>query len=287
MLPKVAAITMAYNESTLLPVWARHYARQVGADQCYVVDHGSTDPIALPPGMNAIRIPRSAHDDLRRAVFISELAASLLRYYDWVIYTDADELVLADPHFFRDLPSFCAASDSFDTVTAIGFDVQHVPAAEPPLEPGSSIGAQRGWIRFTSAMCKPLLTRQPISWSPGFHCSDRPLRFSQLYLFHLHWADQSLGLRRLQTTRGMPWAGDEFGRHQRVTDGAWLDLFKGMSNLPRTGEIDLDPALSPMRGWLERTVQSSRGRAGQTHSLDLGINAAELWPIPPHFRNRL
>ncbi len=287
MPPKVAAITMVYNEAAILPIWARHYARQVGSDHCYVVDHGSTDRLDLPPGMNVLRLPRSPHDDARRAAFISTLTAGLLGYYDWVLYTDVDELVLADPDRFKDLPSFCASLGTTDTVTAIGFDVQHVPDLEAALEVARPIGSQRGWVRFTSAMCKPVLTRQKLNWSPGFHCSDQGLAFGGLYLFHLHWADLSLGLKRLQKTRHMPWAGDSFGGHQRVGDTAWLTLFHGMANLPRQADILLDPGQPPLRDWLERTAGSVEAQAGETFIIDLGLNAGELWPIPPHFRARL
>ena len=287
MLPKVAAITMAYNEAVLLPQWARHYAKQVGSDHCYVVDHGSTDPVVLPPGMNQLRLPRSAHDDQRRAAFISSLANSLLTYYDWVLYTDVDEFLLADPEQFRDLPNLCASLTATDTLAAIGFDIQHVSSIEPALDPTHSIGAQRGWIRFTSAMCKPVLTRQPIAWSPGFHCSDRPLEFGALYLFHLHWADRSTGLQRLQKTRHMPWASDEFGGHQRVSDTAWLELFDNMSALPRRALPALDPHQPPLRNWLRQTIASGAGRAGEMFTIDLSVNSPELWPIPPHFRERL
>ena len=283
MLPKVAAITMAYNEAALLPVWARHYARQVGSDHCYVVDHGSTDPVILPPGMNHLRLPRSAHDDARRASFISTLSASLLNYYDWILYTDVDELVLANPGQHRDLPSFCATV-SAATVNAVGFDVQHVPDLESPLDPAQPIGGQRSWVRFTSAMCKPVLTRQPLSWSPGFHCSEHPLTFADLYLFHLHWADLDLGLQRLQKTRTMPWSDDRFGAHQRVSEEAWRRLFFGMANLPRNTRQSLDFAKSPVQDWLERTIRSGDGRAGQSFNIDLAINATELWEIPDHFR---
>ena len=287
MLPKVAAVTMVYNETVLLPIWARHYARQVGADQCYVVDHGSTTQPLLPPGVNCIRLPRSPHDDARRAAFIAELTTSLLRYYDWVIYTDVDELVMADPAVFRDIPTFCAAIPSAGTVTAIGLDIQHVPSLEPPCDYGKPIGGQRGWARFTSAMCKPVLTRQPLTWAPGFHSSEHPLEFSNLYLFHLHWADRSMGLERVRRTRDMAWAGDQFGSHQRMPDAAWLTLFEGMADLPRATGVVLDPERSPLKDWLERTRKSSEDRAGQTFGIDLGINAAELWAIPPHFRARL
>jgi hypothetical protein len=287
MLPKVAAITMAYNETLFLPIWARHYGRQVGADQCYVVDHGSTASPLLPAGVNSIRLPRSPHDDALRAAFIADLTTSMLHYYDWVIYSDVDELVMADPSLFRDLPTFCAATTSVDTVTAIGLDIQHIPSLEPPLDFNQPVGKQRGWVRFTSAMCKPVLTRRPLVWAPGFHSSEHPIAFSGLYLFHLHWADLNLGLERARRTRNMAWAGDQFGKHQRMTDAAWLTLFQSMADLPRAGDVVVDPDSAPTRDWLERTRESSEHRAGQTFGVDLGINAAELWPIPPHFRERL
>ena len=287
MPPRVAAITMVYNEASLLPLWARHYARQVGADHCYVVDHGSTEPLVLPPGMNSLRLPRSPHDDARRAGFISTLGEGLLRYYDWVIYTDVDELVLPDPSRFANLPDFCASLSGVDTVTSAGFDVQHVPDIEASLDVSRSFGEQRRWIRFTSAMCKPVLTRRPLSWSPGFHCSEQPLAFAGLYLFHLHWADLSLGLERLRKTRQMPWANDAFGAHQRVAEGEWLQLFEGMARFPRHVIPTLETDAAPLSDWLIRTLESTKTRVGQVFSIDLGINAPELWEIPPHFRSRL
>ncbi len=286
MPPKVAAITMVYNEAALLPVWARHYARQVGADHCYVVDHGSSEPLALPPGVNVLRLPRSPHDDPRRARFISQLTSSLLEYYDWVTYTDVDELVLADPRQFANLPDFCqTAADG--TVSAIGFDIQHVPALEPPLDPASSIGSQRGWARFTSAMCKPVLSRQPLEWAPGFHCSNQPVAFASLYLFHLHWADQRIGLQRLTKTRSMPWAAGDFGAHQRLEDRQWSSLFGDMANLPRVEVDGFNPDLPPLQDWLQRLANSSVGREQETYTFDLHVNAPELWPIPAEFRARL
>jgi hypothetical protein len=286
MLPKVAAVTMAYNEPTYLPIWARHYARQVGADHCYIVDHGSDAIANLPPGVNIIRLPRSPHDDLKRALFISSITEGLLEYYDWVIHTDADEIVLADPQHYRDLTNFCAAAEA-DTITAIGFDVQQVPELEPPLAPGIPLGEQRGWVRFTSAMCKPVLTRQPLVWSPGFHCADAPLTFSGLYLFHLHWADAATGLERLAKTRVMPWGDEAYGAHQRISDGQWMSLFDGMAALKRHEHVAFDPGVPPLSGWLSRTRSSMVGREDEVYTLDLHVNADELWAIPPRFRAKL
>ena len=40
---RLAALTMAYNEPVWAAVWARFYARQVGAENCFLLDHGSDD----------------------------------------------------------------------------------------------------------------------------------------------------------------------------------------------------------------------------------------------------
>jgi hypothetical protein len=286
MPPKVAAVTMSYNEPDYLPVWARHYARQVGADHCYVVDHGSTDTVTLPAGVNVIRIPRSAHDDLKRALFISLLVESLLEYYDWVVHSDVDELALADPDQYADLPSFCEQVTT-DTVTAIGLDLQHVPSEEAPLDPLLPIGEQRHWARFTSAMCKPILTRRPLIWSPGFHCADTGFNFGGLYLFHLHWADETIGLQRLGKTRAMPWRSQAFGAHQRVADANWANTFSGMAAFERRPDVSFDATTPPLSEWLQRTRDSAAGRENDPYKLDLHVNAAELWEIPPRFRDRL
>ncbi len=286
MPPKVAAITMVYNEPMFLPFWTRHYARQVGADHCYVVDHGSDGALDVPPGMNVLRLPRSPHDDPKRAQFIAGLTASLLRYYDWVIHTDVDEIVLADPRVYRDLTRFCEATAA-ETVTAIGFDVQHVPTLEAPLDPRRGLGEQRGWVRFTSAMCKPVLTRRALAWSPGFHCADTPIHFEALYLFHLHWADLTAGLDRLSKTRTMPWVSENFGAHQRISDTEWTALFDGMANLPRHEAVAFEPGAPPLADWLARTQDSTAGREKQTYTLDLNVNADALWGIPSSFRERL
>ncbi len=285
MPPRLAVLTMAYNESVFLPIWARHYARQAGADHCYVVDHGSTEPIVLPPGMNVIRLPRSPHDDLRRARFISQISSGLLEYYDWVIYTDVDELVLADPVHYSNLPEFCATLTD-DTINAVGFDIQHIPLLESSLNLSDTIGQQRGWVRFTGAMCKPVLTRRPLAWAPGFHTSDQKPAFMGLYLFHLHWADLDIGLNRLARTRIMPWVDDVSGDHQRINDIAWTELFNGMANLPRTGSFPFNHLKPPISCWTAQVV-SAQTRVHPLENPSFAISAAELWPIPAHFRARL
>src|SRR5581483_1471923 len=128
---KIAAVTMVYNEAHFLPRWIRHYAAQVGAGNCTVIDHGSDDGCTdALPGVNLLRIPRSPTDEVERARFLSGFCASLLSWYDWVIYTDVDEFLVADPDHFASLPDLLAAS-AHPVITSIGFNLHHEERREP------------------------------------------------------------------------------------------------------------------------------------------------------------
>ena len=86
---RVAAVTMSYNAPDWAPVWARHYAAELGAANCFIIDHGSDDrSLDGLAGVNVIRIPRSPQDDDRRARALSLFCASLLQWYDAVIHPD-------------------------------------------------------------------------------------------------------------------------------------------------------------------------------------------------------
>ena len=60
------------------------------------IDDGSTDDVGLA---GRLTIPRMLFDDGQRAEFVSDLQRDLLRYFDVVIYTDCDELLVPDQAF--------------------------------------------------------------------------------------------------------------------------------------------------------------------------------------------
>ena len=279
---RLAAVTMAYNEPVWAPAWARHYAAQVGAEHCLVLDHGtddgSTDGLPVP----VRRLPRSPLDEVWRAAFVAEVVAGLLGRYDAVIHTDTDELLLADPALYPDLRAYAAAAPH-PVVTAIGLDVQHLPDKEAALDPLAPFGRQREWVRFSAAMCKPALVRQPVTWAPGFHCCDAPLVTDRLYLLHMRYADLGLGLRRLARTRGQAFASADIGGHQRVPDAAFEGMVRAIAGLPRR-ECGLEPDAPPLLPWLERLRASRAEREGETYKLDLSLSGDELWRLPGRFR---
>ncbi len=285
MSPRIAAVTMVYNEPEFLPLWLRHYGRLVGPAHCHVIDHGSDDgSTTLLGGANRLRLPRSPQDDARRARFVSRFCAGLLEWYDWVLYSDVDELLIPDPRLYPDLAALCARVQA-DVVSAVGFNLHHLPG-EPALDLSRPLGGQRRWVRFTGAMCKPLLIRRAVNWAPGFHGADAAVAFAPLYLIHLRWFDRDLGLKRLAKTRVMPWADDEAAPWQRAPDEAFEALLSVFATMPREDVVDFSLGAPPIAEALAALQATGVvGRAPYPFDLDFNIDA--LWPLPPRLRRAL
>jgi len=202
---KIAAVTMAFNEKHKLPRWIRHYTSQVGgADNIYVIDHGSTDGSTSNLGpVNVTTLDRNAGGDSLqswRADYVSNFCSDLLKDYEYVIYSDADELIIANPRKYNTLYEYVAKSG--DSNSAIGFDVLHDIKCEEDLD-HRYIFEQRAKMQFVASMCKPVLISKSTKWVKGFHCSSMLPKYNDLYLFHLRYADLNEGFQRLQITRSL------------------------------------------------------------------------------------
>ena len=279
---RVAAVTMSYNEPVWARAWARHYARELGAEHCVLLDHGSDDGSAEGLPVRVRRLPRTALDEEWRAAVVADEVRTLLRHYDAVIHTDVDELLVADPLHYEGLLDFADAVPE-PVVTAVGLDLHHLPGEEPALDPALPIGAQREWVRFSASMCKPVLVRRAVEWAPGFHCCDAPLVLDRLFLLHLRYADLDAGLRRLARTRALALAGPVALEHQRVPDAEFAGMMRAIAGLPRR-EAVLDPWAAPLSGWLDRLRASRAFREQELYKLDLGLAGDALWRLPAEVR---
>lgn len=278
---RVAAVTMSFNEPVWARAWARHYARELGAEHCTLLDHGSDDGSAAGLPVRVRRLPRTALDEGWRAAVIAEEVRALLRRYDAVIHTDVDELLVADPFHYTGLLDFADAVPE-PVVTAVGLDLHHLPGEEAALDLSRPVGAQREWVRFSAAMCKPVLVRRAVEWAPGFHCCDAPLVLDRLYLLHMRYADLDAGLRRLARTRALAVAGSVV-EHQRVPDQAFAGMMRDIAGLPRR-EAALDPWTPPLSSWLDRLRASRAFREAELYKLDLQLAGDALWRLPPEVR---
>jgi hypothetical protein len=280
---RVAAVTMVYNEAYFLPRWIRHYAAQFGAENCTVIDHGSDDGGADHMGrVNLVRVPRSATHEGPRAKFVSDFCASLLSRYDWVIYTDVDELLVADPLHFPSMHDLLAASP-LEVITAIGFNVHHEERREPAIDPDRPVSEQRRWTMMVVSECKPLAIRRPVQWVGGFHCCDAPVEFARLFLFHLRNYDTQQSLLRLHKTRTMSWHDYGADPNAILSDDAWRAQMQQTMNQIRRAGVSFDTERPPLAGLLELLRKEAEERKNERHKLQFSRHVPELWELPRPF----
>ena len=187
-LPSVVVMTMARDESLMLPRWVRHYGDQVGVDHLVVLDDGTTDgstddlpcPVhRLPP------LPGKGYEGVRMRL-LSGLADGFLAAYDVVVFVDVDEFLVPDPARHADLRSYLAARADREVVAPTTLNVVHVPQVEEPLRPDEPVLAQRGFAKFTPIMCKPSVKRVPAAWRWASHGIEAPFAVDpELYMLHL------------------------------------------------------------------------------------------------------
>jgi hypothetical protein len=282
---KIAAITMVYNEPDFLPIWLRYYEKQVGLENCYVIDHGTDDgSTASYQDLAIIRLPRTPLDDAKSAGLVSSVVSFLLSTYDVVIHTDVDEIVFPDPRRYSSLAAFCASNKS-KVITAHGFEICQVPDMEPRIDVDRPILQQRSWVKFSAAMCKPVMVRKPVTWAPGFHCTQDPITLGELYLFHLRWFDLDIALRRLARTRAQSWADPDAGSWQRWPDSRYKTIFRDHNGFVRRDDCEFLPDHEPLRTLITEFLVSQIGRENNTYKTELHIPAPYLLRIPDEFRD--
>lgn len=285
-------MTMVYNEGRAVQRWIEYYANQVGASNCFIVDHGSDDgSTASVAPVSVLKIPRSPHDDARRAQSISHLANSLLFWYDYVIYVDCDEFLVADPRKYKNLQEYCEIVKP-DYVTSIGINVIHIRSKETGLVAGKPILSQRSYGMFVSPMCKPSLTGIPVLWNPGFHFRDKPALFGDIFLFHLRYADADEALTRLTITRNMSWQASAAGLHQRLAAEDYLRRLDAWAAMPVVEDDPWSSTSGLLHGYTAAMTSGEffaphRGIYFPADEFRHGVLGKELLRIPDAFREIL
>jgi len=276
---------MVYNEIDFMPIWLRHYSSQVGAESCFIIDHGSDDGSVDNIGKaNLIRLPRSPQDNKVRSDFISEFCSALLKYFDAVVYTDVDEMLVADPARFKSLPDL-AARTTHDVTTAFGMNVVHCVGQEPPLDFAAPLLAQRGWAVPTSSMMKPLLIRRPVRWVAGFHTANAPYAFDGLFNFHLAHCDLDLGLRRQAKRRATAFAVERPEHHHRFGDEWVHRSMTSWRRKPMIEDVNLDADCPHYQSIVQQMLDAERIVNGKPqYRPEKPIGNTDLWRIPDRFQ---
>jgi hypothetical protein len=255
----VAVVTMVRNEGFKLPRWINYYSSQVGSANCYIIDNGSDDGSTLNiGGCQIIKIPSLTFDNQIRADFISNFVNGLLKYYTYVIYTDCDEIIVADPATYEGIGDFCN-KERPDYIYSIGVDILHKLDIEPALRSDAKVSLQRSFVHFSSAMCKHNLTGLPVRWAKGFHSSQHPPKFGSLFNFHLRYSDLDEGLDRLAFTREqVKWAFDDEGKHQMLPDSQFAAMMRHWGQLPLQEGDDWSSETGVFRNYLKIFAETAK-----------------------------
>jgi hypothetical protein len=276
---------MCFNEPDFLPLWLKYYMKQVPVEHLYIIDHGSTDnsTFGLSPA-NVIRIPRSPLDETQRADFISDFCNSLLHWYDFVAYTDIDEILVADPRYYADLVALCR-NTPYEVTTALGMHVAHVTQDEPVLVPMAPIFWQRQWALAVGSMSKPALIRRPVRWGPGFHYANAPSELGDLFLFHLAYCDIPTVRRRQRKRLGVERVSDH-GMHHGTGEEQFIKHIESWSKLARIEAVDLGRGCTERANFVSRMFATNLA-GNSSNQIDAMVNGSGLWKIPDRFLDRL
>ena len=204
---------MMSHEKVMLPIWLSYYSRYFQPEDIYVLTHNSKE--------DHMRESREKYkfneleknygeifDSGIQLEIVKETQKELLGTYDYVLYTDIDEIVIPDPDLFTGLDSFI---DKFkqDYIYCKGYEILHNTELEPDLDISKPpLLQQRKYWAFNINISKPLLSRIPLNWIHGFHQLDEDNTYDKvcqkidprLYLLHLKRIDWNIAKDRFEYT---------------------------------------------------------------------------------------
>jgi hypothetical protein len=262
---KIAAFTIAYNEPLMIPLWSKYYAKQLGAENLFVLDQGSdkTYGVGLPKGVNIIRFPREEFDNWLIARIVAIFQRLLLESYDTVIYSDSDEFICSDPQALKG-KSLAEHLRSLPVPVGIttGYNLVHDIATEGAYDPTRPLLSQRRFVHRMTTMDKPLISRVPLNWVPGFHnAAEGGITVPGLYMLHLRWFDLDQALVKGGHYRSSAWSAfdveHQLASYQREGEQEIISRFRALSaSVSGLREAEFDPAasFSVVPNWMRAAI---------------------------------
>ena len=211
MTKRIAAITMARNDTFFLSRWIEYYGREIGTENLYIYLDGTDQDI--PENAGAAHITKLPHTDMSRSVGdkyrigkMSDLANELLKKYDIVIGCDCDEFLIVDPALNTSLAQYLSDKQINTTLSGLGLDVGQHLTHEKPLDSSKPFLAQRAYALLSTRYTKPVVINRPVRWGSGFH-SINGHNFHidpHLYLLHFGAVDMDMLVTKA-ASRGPDW----------------------------------------------------------------------------------
>ncbi len=234
MTKRIAAITMARNDTFFLSRWIEYYGREIGTENLYIYLDGTDQE--TPENAGTAHITKLPHTDMSRAAGdkyrigkMSDLASELFKKYDIVIGCDCDEFLIVDPALNTSLAKYLSNKEINTTLSGLGLDVGQHMKSEEPLDTSKPFLAQRKYALLSTRYTKPVVINRPVRWGSGFHSiSGHNFHIDpNLYLLHFGAVDMDMLVAKA-ASRGADWVN----HLKRRGNGTINDV----SNRPAHGE---------------------------------------------------
>ena len=183
---------MVWRDHWLLEKWIAYNSTHVPKSNLYVINHGGDPKITkIADGCNVINIPRDGvpmNFDRIRWDLIGNLAAGLLGFYDRVVCTDVDELLIYVGEE-GGLVEHLVSKPVADNITAIGALGLNLLPSDSGDAQAEALMAQHPDALVSGKYSKPCVVDKPSKFSNGAHGllgTDFELD-PDLLLIHLHY----------------------------------------------------------------------------------------------------
>jgi hypothetical protein len=239
MAQKIAALTHVREDAIFLKIWLKHYSHMIGAENVFVMLDGDDWTCEVEPnGATFVTVPRNRTGEINkddRQIDIAEarLLDKLFTDYDYVINTDADELLFLDPLFDGNLLDAASKSLEHGTFYVSGFDIVHNRETENVLDPDKPILDQRSHALITPGYMKPLIFSRRTGKNQGGHmvAGVPPHASEDVYVAHLALCDYDIFCKRYS------WATDR-DQHWQDKDKSKNIAFEQISDCKNIFEMD-------------------------------------------------
>ncbi len=295
---KLAFITMVWRDYWLLEKWIAYNSTHVPKSQLYVINHGGDPKIdEIAQGCNVIEIPRDGipmNFDRIRWDLIGSLATGLLGFFDRVVCTDVDELLVYTGE--GTLVEHLTQGSVPDHITAIGALGLNLLPTSGGVNDAAALMAQFPNALVSGKYSKPCVVDKPSKFSNGAHGllgSDYFLD-PELLLVHLHYVTPDYAARMAdrreiaETTTEAFVAAPDAGLE--IRKGYWRNWAKSdkimgnhMASFDNAREIDVSGGFDEIQQILTRhLLQEGRKR----HVIQSEIKKIPMRvSIPKEFRH--
>ncbi|MEO0634355.1 MAG: hypothetical protein AAFY52_09570, partial [Pseudomonadota bacterium] len=187
----IAFVTMVWRDYWLLERWIENAERHVPRDNIYVINHGQDPRVAeIAAGCCVMPLPRDKIDETltqRRWELISGVASGLNGFFDYVVATDVDELLVVNREGVS-LEAFLAQQETADGVYgAVGLNV--MPIADDAARADAPVLTRYPMARLSPQYSKPVVTSGAVRYTRGGHgvWGQEFDVHAALSLVHLHY----------------------------------------------------------------------------------------------------